>query len=510
MIDVEAARSRHMPVRGGSDEERRYYLQDRLKRFSALMFVAFVLLIAFLLAMYQAYPEKAPKDNDVIFGGATILLAIMAVVWRGILERRELSIESLNLIDALYSISIGAAFAVSAVLSYPLQSAAYASLVYGVCTVFTRALLVPTTSRRTLAMSTLLFAPMFVAAIYLANATDQELPGPAYAGAAILLGSVAIVLATMGSQIIYGLRLKATQLGQYTLVRLIKAGGMGEVHEARHALLKRPTAIKLIREARLDAKTLRRFEDEVQAMSRLTHPNSVAVFDYGHSFDGRLYYAMEFLDGLDLGRLRGAQPIDRVVSILKQVAGALEEAHGKNLMHRDIKPGNIILCRHGGMLDVVKVVDYGLVEEVKRNAKTELIGTPGYIAPEALTGEAGPAADLFALGAVAYLLLTGTPVFDGTSTAELLGAAIEAEPRPLPANVPAELVAIVMKLLAKDPKARYRSAGELAEALAGVPRQGDWTRDRERAWWDDWLAKQAATPSPDDKTVTMPIDLAKR
>jgi serine/threonine protein kinase len=318
------------------------------------------------------------------------------------------------------------------------------------------------------------------------------------------------VLATIGSRIIYDLRQKATQFGQYTLGRPIGHGGMGEVYMAEHALLKRRTAIKVILEARLDATTLRRFEQEVKAMSRLTHPNSVAVFDYGHSTDGRLYYAMEYLDGLDLARLRGAQPIDRVVKIASQVAGALEEAHGKGLIHRDIKPGNIILCRHGGMLDVVKVVDYGLVEEMKRNAKSDLMGTPGYIAPEALTGDAAPATDLFALGAVAYLLLTGKPVFDGSATAELLAAALEQKPKPLPANVPPALAEIVMKLLAKDPKARYASAGELAQALEGVPKQGDWTREHERAWWADFAAKQAATPSPDDKTVTLAIDYDKR
>lgn len=529
-----AARSRKLAARphweaSRSEEEARRYLQERLLMFTRLMFVSFVILLVFLMAMYQVYPRVAliVTNNDIIFGGATVLLVIMASVWRGLLARRELSMTALTAIDTIYAVCIGLAFAFAAVLSYPLRPAAYASLVYGVCTVFTRAVIVPSTARRTLVLSTVLFAPMFIAAIYLAAATDQELPGPAYAGAAILLGSVAIVLATTGSQVIYGLRRKiseAMQFGQYTLGRRIGGGGMGEVYRAQHALLRRETAVKLMRPDRIGVDHVDRFELEVQRMSKLTHANTVAVFDYGRSPDGFLYYAMEFLDGVsleELVRARGAQPIDRVVKILIQVCGALQEAHDAGLIHRDVTPANIILCKRGGVPDVAKVVDFGIAKEITRDTSEPtqvIVGTAYYIAPETVTDpEAiGFGVDLYALGAVAYYLLSGTRVFEGKTALDICRKHAAETPRPLstpgvaPKPIPAELEAIVMRLLEKTPAARFPSAAALADALEAIPKQDDWDRKTADAWWREQAARQAATPSTDDPTKTMQIDLGKR
>jgi tRNA A-37 threonylcarbamoyl transferase component Bud32 len=502
-----------------SEGEARSYLQERLTLFTKLMFTSFVILMAFLAGMYQAYPSKAPLHNDLIFGGAVVLLGAMAVIWRGALARKELAIAQLNTLDVIYALFIGLAFAASAVLADPLRPAAYASLVYGVCTVFTRALVVPSTGRRTFATSVILFSPMFGAAIYLGAATDQELPGPAYAAAAILLGTVAIVLATMGSRIIYGLRRtirETLQLGQYTLVRMIGKGGMGEVYEARHSLLRRRTAIKLMKPALVGAENLDRFEREVQHMSQLTHANTVAVFDYGRSFDGLLYYAMEYLDGInleDLVRVHGPQPADRVAGIMIQVAGALQEAHDANLIHRDVKPANIILCERGGVPDVAKVVDFGLVKEITRDAgqSTQVIlGTAHYIAPETVTDpdSIGPGVDLYALGAVGYFLLTGKRLFEGKTAVAICSDHASKPPPPLVAPVPDALAAIVMRLLAKKPEQRFDSAATLAEALEALPRQGDWDRRTARGWWRDHAARPM--PSTETPTVTLAIDLAQR
>jgi serine/threonine protein kinase len=280
---------------------------------------------------------------------------------------------------------------------------------------------------------------------------------------------------------------------------------MGIVYEAEHTLLKRPTAIKLIQ--RPDQKALESFENEVKAMSKLTHPNTVAVFDYGRSYDGRLYYAMELLDGLDLEQLVAisrAQPIDRVVAILVQVAGALEEAHAKQFIHRDIKPRNIILTARNGT-DVAKVADYGIVAEIDSPATGELTGTPLYIAPEAIAGKAVTASDLYALGAVAYFLISGKPIFDDTALARKL----DDDPAPLgqvAPHAPRELVELVTRLLARRPADRP-TATELLAELARIPAQGDWDAARSTAWWKDFLAKRRATPSPNDRTVTLQIAL---
>ena len=226
-----------------------------------------------------------------------------------------------------------------------------------------------------------------------------------------------ITVASAGSAVIYGLRRQvsdARRLGQYTLEEKIGEGGMGAVYRAHHALLRRPTAIKLLLPERVGADNLARFEREVQHMSQLTHPNTVAVFDYGRSPDGVFYYAMEYLDGARpraaRARVDGPQPRGARRPHPAQVCGALAEAHARGLIHRDIKPANIILCERGGVPDVAKVVDFGLVKEIEDASvglshEASLVGTPHYLAPEAvrsIRSSRTRAADLYALGAVGY------------------------------------------------------------------------------------------------------------
>src|SRR5262249_22697179 len=249
----------------------------------------------------------------------------------------------------------------------------------------------------------------------------------------------------------------------------------------------------------------------------LTHPNTVAVYDYGRSPDGLFYYAMEYLGGgIDLENLvrkHGAQPSGRVAHILAQVCGALHEAHGKNIIHRDIKPANIILCERGGMPDVAKVVDYGLVKEIAANTgdSTQVVmGTPAYVAPEAVTDPStiGPAVDVYALGCVGYFLLTGRRVFDGNTAVDICIQHVTAPPRALDPDVPAALAAVIATCLAKRPHERYASAAALADAL-GALALADWTDARARAWWRDFHPADVA-PEASLSTLTIPIDIAHR
>jgi serine/threonine-protein kinase len=372
-----------------------------------------------------------------LFSGVGI--AAMAFIWRALLVARKLSVDALYRIDLAYAIGIGSAFGASAFLQSELHAAAYLAMVYSTFTVFARALILPSSGPRTAAISTIVYFPMTISALALALTTRQDLPRPAFFIGYLLLGTVPIALATAGSHIIYGLNRKLTaaqQLGQYVLDGKIGEGGMGVVYRAHHMMLRRPTAVKLMRPG---AGNLERFEREVKLMSQLTHPNTVAVFDYGHSVDGMFYYVMEYLGGginlENLVRQHGAQPAGRVVHVLAQVCGALQEAHDLGLVHRDIKPANIILCERGGNPDVAKVLDFGLVKEfTAEGGQTAqvILGTPAYLAPEALTDpqQVGPAFDLYALGCVGYFLLTGRRVFEGKTDIDICTKHVTAQPTP--------------------------------------------------------------------------------
>ena len=229
-------------------------------------------------------------------------------------------------------------------------------------------------------------------------------------------------------------------------------------------MLRRPTAIKLVPPEKAGPQQLMRFEREVQNTAELQHPNTIQIFDYGHSPDGVFYYAMEYLDGIDLDDLverHGPQAPGRVVHILEQACAALTEAHDKGLVHRDIKPANIFLCHRGGIPDVVKVLDFGLVKELATDGGVTNVdvvaGTPAYLSPEAITAPdtLGPAADIYALGAVGYFLLTGEPVFGGATVVEICGHHVHSAPPPpserTAVNLSEQLEALILRCLAKKP-----------------------------------------------------------
>jgi serine/threonine protein kinase len=287
-----------------------------------------------------------------------------------------------------------------------------------------------------------------------------------------------------------------SRFGQYTLEEKIGEGGMSEVYRARHALLRRPTAIKLLARNVSEPK-LRRFEAEVQLTAELRHPNTISIYDYGRAPDGTPYYAMELLDGVtlqDLVERHGAQSPARVIHILLQVCAALREAHGAGLIHRDVKPANVFLCRHRALPDVVKVLDFGLVKQLG-NADTDptnadtIVGTPLYLAPEAITAPetVDARSDLYALGAVGYFLLSGTPVFSGNSTVEVCAHHLYSAPEPLSRctrrSISADLEQVIMDCLAKDPARRPRNAEELARRLRTCADAGAWSESDAERWW---------------------------
>jgi eukaryotic-like serine/threonine-protein kinase len=504
------------------DEEARAYLQERLERLSGLMFWAFVVLLGFTFLMYFGYPEIEPPNEDVINVFSLIGVISLAIIWRMFLVRKTLTMEQLHRIDAIYAITTGFAFGASAWFAKELRPSAYGCLLYASFMVLLRAIVVPSTGTRTTITGILTFLPMTCVAILVSG--HQELPPWAFIIADLVVSGIIILLATIGSNLIYGLRRQvsvAMQLGQYTLDRKIGEGGMGEVYRAHHALLRRPTAIKLLIPSRIGGATVERFEREVQHMSQLTHPNTVAVFDYGRNPEGIFYYAMEYLDGINLEELVeqfGPQPADRVVAILIQVCGALHEAHHNGIIHRDIKPANIILCERGAVPDIAKVVDFGLVKEIAedtRNTARLILGTPAYIAPEAVSAPetVGPAGDLYALGATGYFLLTSKPVFEGQTSVEVCIAHVEQTPVP-PSKVtenaiPEALERIILSCLEKDPKARP-DARALARQLRELPTNG-WNDAAAHDWWLEFRKKEKLLADvATEPTITMTIDLGQR
>jgi eukaryotic-like serine/threonine-protein kinase len=296
---------------------------------------------------------------------------------------------------------------------------------------------------------------------------------------------------------------RADELGSYRLEALLGRGGMGEVWRASHRVLARPAAVKLIRPDSLgdDASSVGvRFEREAQAIASLQSPNTVALYDFGSTQDGMLFYVMELLDGVDLEELvrqYGPLPAGRVTHLIRQACASLAEAHVRGIIHRDIKPANIYLCRHALEHDVVKILDFGLVRRLASNGSASgavatnrdlVAGTPAYLAPESIMeGVVDGRADLYALGCVAFWLLTGRVVFETpTATATLVAHARDAPPRPsslAPFPLPAALDQLVLDCLAKDPAARPQSAEVLADRLATIHFPRPWTPVAAAQWW---------------------------
>jgi hypothetical protein len=395
-----------------------------------------------------------------------------------------------------------------------------------------RAVLIPGTGRRAVAVGAAFTAALcaWTIAHHLHHAPGKL--GPAiFDGVLVMAWGVmaGMIIAGVAAHTIFGLRQKvreASQLGQYTLLRRIGEGGMGVVWEARHAFLRRRTAVKLLPAERAGEDSVARFEREVQLTSTLTHPNTIAIYDYGRSAEGVFYYAMEYLEGIDVQALverDGPQPAGVVVHVLGQICSALAEAHARALIHRDVKPANVFLCERGGVPLVAKVLDFGLVKRLETteapsalSVATTVLGTPLYMAPEAITNpdEIDPRSDLYAVGAVGYFMLTGRPVFEAATSVEVFAHHLHTPPeRPskrLGEPIADDLEELVLACLEKDPRNRPESATELAQRLATTQAHRAFSRDAARIAWIRYSRLIDATMTPPVEAARLTVEVERR
>ncbi len=383
--------------------------------------------------------------------------------------------------------------------------------------IFTYALFIPNNwQRAAVVIGTMALVPILL--MIGVQVTQSAVATPSITGALYLQnGSIENVLALLlstaiaiwGVFMVNSLRLEvfeAKQFGQYQLRQRLGAGGMGEVYLAEHVMLKRKCAIKVIRPDRADnAAELARFEREVRAAAQLTHWNSIEIFDYGRASDGTFYYVMEYLPGMNLEevvRKFGPMPEARIVHILKQVCEALREAHCKGLIHRDIKPANIFLTRRGGVYDVAKLLDFGLVSHTKMTPDATklthvgtLAGTPDFMSPEqALSDPPDARSDLYSLGVVAWYLATGRRLFDGDSPMKVMVSHIHDVPEPLVSlrpEISPEFNQIVMDCLEKSPSQRPESADALLQRLRSLPPSIFWSEKCAAKSWNQIASPQS-------------------
>jgi hypothetical protein len=442
-----------------------------------------------------------------------VAVSVMAVVWAITSRARVLSLRTLGLLDAGSLLLAGASLAMMAAQRDPMQL--MAGLFALSVTMMARAVLIPSTARRTFCLSWIAAAPLLV--VSLLFHPGPQIPGfsPAFlqtisSVSALLWMIIAVTLSTVTSRTIYGLRQQvreASEIGQYTLEEKIGSGGMGEVWRARHRLLIRPAAVKLISARELGSSAardpelrLRRFEREARATAGLKSPHTVQLYDFGVTDDGTFYYVMELLDGMDLETLVerfGPMPAERAIHLLAQVCSSLDDAHENGVVHRDIKPANIVVSRVAAAWDFVKVLDFGLVklggerqshQSVRISADNDVSGTPGFIAPEVVLGSpTDQRVDIYALGCVAYWLVTGKLVFEGPGAIKVMSDHVHTAP-PAPssrtaAHVPPALEALIMECLEKDPGKRPATAREIQTRLLAVSLASAWTRDRAEQWW---------------------------
>jgi eukaryotic-like serine/threonine-protein kinase len=440
------------------------------------------------------------------------LVVLFFGIWQ--LARKSGSRELITASDALLPLSVTMTFWAVSLDMPPVSGMFFGPLLIGALVLMFRAALVPSHPRRTALVGAVASIPVVASVFVLALHDPSLMPPltPPLVSVAAVVWCVALLGSTsMISRVIYGLHreiARAKRLGAYVLGVKIGEGGMGEVFLAEHALLKRPAAVKLLLPDRAGPENIARFEREVRLTAQLTHPNTVAVYDYGRSPDGTFYYAMEFLDGMSLDALVdrfGPQPPGRVIQILLQAVGALTEAHALGLIHRDIKPANILFCQRGGLPDVAKLVDFGLVKNISGEADlalthgNTLTGTPLYISPEAIVdpGNVTHCADIYGLGGVAYYLLTAHPPFAGRNLMDICAQHLHSVPLPpsdrsgLP--IPSSLDALVLRCLAKSPAERpdvARLHEELLQCAAASP---PWTAAEARAWWKSWTEEAKAS-----------------
>lgn len=516
------------PSATGFEEETRRLLHYRLWAIHAAGSVVMSVLVVMTLAGDAILTADSGMGRKTVwFHGIALVecLAVTVTLWR----RPGISLDTLRLLELAFFFLlalVGSVVKLTA-LAFPHRQAhddsrytdlllryggtitnipfLFAILIYGV--------LIPNSRRRSLTVvAGLCFIPVAVtvlaAAINPTLRSSLEVILPMTTMSVFMGGVVAVVSADRTQtlrQEVFDARREAREVGHYTLKRKLGEGGMGEVFLAEHKLLKRPCAVKFIRaDLAANQAIALRFEREVRAMTALTHFNTVRIYDYGRADDGSFYYVMEYLEGLTLDALvRSYGPLEpaRVVYLFRQVCGALTEAHAAGLVHRDLKPGNILVATLGGQHDIAKLLDFGLVHDLSatetdpRLTQTgTVLGTPAYMCPEQAGGDAAIDArgDVYSLGAVAFFALTGRPPFDAQTVGKLLAAHLTQTPpsvMEINKEIPIDLAFVVERCLAKNPSERFQTAAELERALATCGCAGDWSATCGTSWW-------AARPKP--------------
>jgi serine/threonine-protein kinase len=500
----------------GSPAEVRAYLQRRVAIYLgfAAAFWGAAWLLATIVGLVTQPEDVLGKDHLWRTMGHFTMTLIIAVLWWA-LKRKERSTRWLIIADLATAGLQGVFLGILAIGMVPLiRLRPDLTCMLGVTWVLVaRAAVVPSAPSRTLLIGILTCFPVCLAIFAMYRiayargiAVARFYPSDHATPITFFLWSLVnavlgIALSSFVSHVIYGLQRavqSARQLGQYTLEGKLGEGGMGVVYRGRHALLRRPTALKLLPPERAGAAAIARFEREVQITSQLSHPNTVAIYDYGRTPDNVFYYAMEYLDGIDLQELveqHGPQPAARVRLLVRQVVSALAEAHAHGIIHRDIKPSNIFVGERGMIPDFVKVLDFGLARDFDRgnSALTQagkLTGTPLYMSPEQILDQPlDGRSDLYSVGALAYYLLTGSAVFSGNTVVEVCAAhlhqAVEEPSTRLGKPIPSSLEAVLLACLEKAPTNRPRDAAALLALLDACTDLAPWSTDDARRWWQE-------------------------
>jgi tRNA A-37 threonylcarbamoyl transferase component Bud32 len=525
-----------------ANPEARAFLQRRVAAFGLIAAILGGTALLFRVIMGILFSSLWEQITDPGFQIHAAAIVPLLGVWL-ICRRGELSVNAIHAVEntGIFLASIGY---IGMGLDIPPEVGADTITAFILALVmFARSVFVPSSARRTTVLGILIGIPLVAAMYWHYLGVDLSIwrrfgypAGSAQRVAAsqslitIMWWTLTTGLAALASRVIHRLRKEVSDiqsLGQYNLERKLGEGSMGVVYEAKHGMLKRPTAIKLLRPEIADPDALDRFRREVQLTAKLTHPNTVTIYDYGRTPEGLFYYAMELLSGATLTQVvnaGGPQPAERVVRILRDAALALDEAHGVGLIHRDIKPSNIMLARQGGVPDVTKVLDFGLVknlgkiDDLEQTNTISIKGTPHYLSPEAIQDPQGidGRTDLYALGAVGYYLLSGRHVFEGKTVMEICLHHLHTKPLPFAevsaSGVPAELEGLIFACLEKAQSDRPASGQELAEALDRLA-LAQWTRADAEAWWDTFgdALERAKTPLSSKITEhAVAIDLHER
>ena len=498
----------------GQTTDSREFLQQRVAAFGLAVAVILLLSLLARLALGLGFDYMTKEVAHPSFWAHAVSWIPVTLVWL-ICRSRSLGTRTIQLIEALGLVWTSICLVVMGA-NLPAAAGAATTTAYSLSFVLiARAVFVPSTARHTAWLGFAVGIPLVVAVYanfltvdldvwnehgFFRKITDRRVLARSQAIQIAFAWSLTTLLAAWATRVIYGLRRDvrdAKKLGQYIVEEKLGEGGMGKVYRAQHGMLKRPTAIKLLSPERNTPEDLDRFRREVQMTAKLKHPNTVTIYDYGRTDDGTFYYAMEFLDGvtlLEVVKAEGYLPQSRVVHILRQCAMALQEAHGMGLVHRDIKPNNIMLTQQGGVHDVTKVLDFGLVKNVgpstdaTNTVSESIIGTPRFMSPEQILDPPSIDArsDLYALGAVGYYMLTGGFVFEGTNAIEICAQHLSSEPE-LPSlrterEVDPDLEMLIMQCLEKKRDDRPSSALELANRLDCLAIE-TWSQDRASEWW---------------------------